>query len=425
MMFFAAILALVYASVFLAMGAWRPRYALALIFALAPFNRDISLGGPFRFSLTEVNLFLALPLLLVRPRQITFGPTLLPATAFFLSCVLSSFVDLRTSAAATLLQTGLYLIVAVTVFASLARTEEDYRPALKGYVIVSTLLAAVACVLRSGYVFGMHKNAVGASLSVGFLIALELSLSARKTAQRWSYGVALFFIAAAELISLSRGAWLSSIFGTVVIFLLRRQFRLLLRAAVVLVPMGLVVWQLLPAEQKEYAFGMSSDRENIRLRLESIHYAVRQFEEHPLLGAGTGLRKDYDATNVILLTLAETGLLGLLTFAALHAITAGAIWMGHRGLPKNSFSFSVVVIAGALVFGKLAHGLVDHYWSRGALSATWAAMGMAAGTIKMNRRRYRGAGRARRIPVTPQLVRESRGASPASVPPSRCSVSPL
>jgi hypothetical protein len=36
-----------------------------------------------------------------------------------------------------------------------------------------------------------------------------------------------------------------------------------------------------------------------------------------------------------------------------------------------------VALAGGLVLGKLAHGLVDHYWSRGALMIAWAMVGMA------------------------------------------------
>jgi len=30
-----------------------------------------------------------------------------------------------------------------------------------------------------------------------------------------------------------------------------------------------------------------------------------------------------------------------------------------------------------LVLGKLVHGMVDHYWSRGAIMIAWASVGMA------------------------------------------------
>ena len=38
---------------------------------------------------------------------------------------------------------------------------------------------------------------------------------------------------------------------------------------------------------------------------------------------------------------------------------------------------SPVALAGALVLSKFVHGLVDHYWSRGAIMVAWAAVGMA------------------------------------------------
>jgi hypothetical protein len=57
------ILALLYASAFWAIS-WRyPPVALALIFAAAPFQNDLSAGlGGVKFSFAEVNLVLALPL---------------------------------------------------------------------------------------------------------------------------------------------------------------------------------------------------------------------------------------------------------------------------------------------------------------------------------------------------------------------------
>jgi hypothetical protein len=38
---------------------------------------------------------------------------------------------------------------------------------------------------------------------------------------------------------------------------------------------------------------------------------------------------------------------------------------------------SAVSLAGAMVSAKFAHGLVDHYWSRGAIMIVWASVGMA------------------------------------------------
>jgi hypothetical protein len=37
----------------------------------------------------------------------------------------------------------------------------------------------------------------------------------------------------------------------------------------------------------------------------------------------------------------------------------------------------LLALGAALVVSRLAHGLVDHYWSRGAIMIAWAAAGMA------------------------------------------------
>jgi F0F1-type ATP synthase assembly protein I len=53
---------------------------------------------------------------------------------------------------------------------------------------------------------------------------------------------------------------------------------------------------------------------------------------------------------------------------------------------------SLIAIAAALLWGRFVHGLVDHYWSRGAISIAWVALGMAAGSVAVER----SAQRARR-----------------------------
>ena len=59
---------------------------------------------------------------------------------------------------------GLYLIVAVIVFSALPRNETDFRLALNGLIFVSVIMASAVVIKRSGYVWGLHKNGVGASL---------------------------------------------------------------------------------------------------------------------------------------------------------------------------------------------------------------------------------------------------------------------
>ena len=96
-----------------------------------------------------------------------------------------------------------------------------------------------------------------------------------------------------------------------------------------------------------------------------------------MFGVGVGLRKEYDATNIVWLTLAETGVLGLGAFLLLHAGILRMVWTTQRHLHRSDPLFSAAALGAALVTGKFIHGLVDHYWSRGPLLISWAAAGMA------------------------------------------------
>jgi cation transport ATPase len=93
--------------------------------------------------------------------------------------------------------------------------------------------------------------------------------------------------------------------------------------------------------------------------------------------------------NLLLLTLAETGLLGLVTLAYLHFVVLRMVWRLHAQLPRNSILFSVVALSGALVLSKFLHGMVDIYWSRGAIMITWASVGMATHAYFLLRRQRR------------------------------------
>lgn len=368
---------IVYAIVFWAITLWRPRYALLLILAVAPFQNDISGGGPLKFSLTEINLLLTLPVALFRARRWRFGPTFLPAVAYLLAGFLSSLVNWRDSTLTSLVQAGIYLIVVVTVFASLVRTEEDYRKALNAFVVVCCFVAITVIVQRSGFVFGLHKNGVGASLATAFVITFEFCLSEQRPRLRFAYMAASGLLACGCLVTLSRGSWLAILAGVLIVFAMRRQFALIIKMGVVLIPVVMIAWLALPSESRDYATGFETERENIRLRYESIDFALDQFRSSPLIGVGVGLRKEYDATNFFLLTIAEMGVLGALTMAILYVAMGRFLWRLHLKLPRGGMPYSLTVIAGALIFGKLAHGMVDHYWTRGSLTVAWASLGMA------------------------------------------------
>jgi len=162
-----------------------------------------------------------------------------------------------------------------------------------------------------------------------------------------------------------------------VLFLLRRQYTVLARMLVVLVPVIAVGWFFMPQESREYATGFESSRENISARYKSFDFALDNWKENRVYGVGVGLRKQYDATNVAMLTLAESGILGLVALLAIHVAFFRMIWRTQAAIPRDHALYSLLAIGAALVTDKLLHGMVDHYWSRGPIMMAWASAGMA------------------------------------------------
>jgi len=157
----------------------------------------------------------------------------------------------------------------------------------------------------------------------------------------------------------------------------RGQCRRIVQLGALLVPLVFLTWMLLPQDSKDYALSFDPERHNIKARRLNTEWVREQWMGSPLLGVGVGLRKEYDATNVLWLTLAETGPLGVLALLGVHVRLVHGFWVRRPRLLTGAPSVSSVALAGGLVLGKFAHGMVDHYWSRGALMIVWAMVGMA------------------------------------------------
>jgi hypothetical protein len=167
---------------------------------------------------------------------------------------------------------------------------------------------------------GYNKNGIGASLACALLVCIELWFSSDSQKRKIWLSAAMVVIGAGLIMSLSRGSWLGTLIGFLFIVFMRRQFRLLFKAALIFIPLIIICWRLLPESSKEYATGVGKERWNIKLRYESVDIARGEYEKNPVYGMGVGLRKEYDATNVQWLLLAETGVLGLGTFLFLHIV---------------------------------------------------------------------------------------------------------
>jgi hypothetical protein len=370
---------LVYASGFWWLVWNRPHVALMLIFAIAPFQNDIG-GGPVKFSFAEIHLGLTVPVLLVRNwitrRPIVLGPTAIPTALYFAVCLFSTFLNWRDTSLSSLLQQLLYMVMAVAVFSSLVPNEEDFKPALYGLVYVGVFMAVMGIITNYSFL-GHNKNGIGASLACALLVCIELWFSLDIQKRKTWLSAAMVVIGAGLIMSLSRGSWLGTLAGFTFMIMMRRQYRLLFKAALIFIPLILVCWRVLPQSSREYVTGVSKDRWNIKLRYESLDIARGEYEKNPVYGVGVGLRKEYDATNLQWLVLAETGVLGLATFLFVHVAFLNMVWKTRRWYPPSDFRYSLLSIAGALILYKFVHGSVDHYWSRGAITPTWASVGMA------------------------------------------------
>jgi hypothetical protein len=370
--------AVVYAGLFLSL-AWRwPQIALAMIFALAPFQNDLSGGGPVRFSIAEINLFLTLPVFLTRTimlrRRIPIGPITLPVAFYFAVCLFSSVHSWRATSLVSLIQMFLYMVAATTVFSCFFNKPRDLVVPL--YALVCVGSGVSLAMMIAPRLLNLNKNGVGASLACAVVVCAELWFVAKSVRRRAILVAAMLTITAGLIFSLSRGSWMAAITGLAVVAGLRRQFDLLLKMALLMLPGIAIFWSLLPAESREYATGFSKDRYNIQMRYESLESAGRLFHAHPMTGVGVGLRKEYDATNVIMLTLAETGAPGLATFLLIYVAVIILVVRTQRCFARDDPLYSLVALGGALALGRLAHGLVDHYWSRGAIMMAWASVGM-------------------------------------------------
>jgi len=182
----------------------------------------------------------------------------------------------------------------------------------------------------------------------------------------------------------------------VLVLLLAGRVKTSLTAFFLLAAVAAGLWQVLPKQSVEYATDVSGRAKTIHSRLVSVEAVMEQFRRSPVFGVGVGLRKDIEPHNVLVLTLGETGVAGLLFFCLMFAAafyTIRRAWRRARGDPQ---SLIVLTIGAGVLLLTLVHGMVDVYWRRGVGVIGWAAVGMAvairssprAGSAETGRRVY-------------------------------------
>ncbi len=369
------------AAAFVVLTWVAPSAALGLIVLTAPLQQDVGGLAFAKMGPSELGLALAFPVFLIKnlvmKRPVLPGPLALPVAAYLGFCGISSWNTWRGEVALiSLLQMALYFIVAVTVFASMTRQPRQLIWILYAACLTGALFAVAA--IASGFnLMGLHKNGIGSSLCMFTVICTEMWVSETRPSLRKALAVALALVSGALVLSLSRGAWVGAAAGVGIILLLRGMYREFWRLGLLMIPVVAVAWMALPQEKREYALGFERSRFNIEARYKSLDFAKEQWLSSPFWGVGVGLRKQYDATNVVMLTLAETGVPGLAGFLAVHATFFALVFRMRKEARRQERLYSLVVLGAALLTAKLMHGMVDHYWSRGPIVVAWSSVGMA------------------------------------------------
>ena len=361
-----------------------------LAFSLAPFVQELPIPGPVKISIGELTLALCIPAFFVTSLPRLRIPIFVWAAFLYIAaCLLTTFINADREAIAPLAQVVLYLVVTVVMFASFLRDPSKFRFILDGSLAVTSVLALLTYTPVAG-ALDINKNSLGASMAAGLLIAVESWFASHKAKRRrWFLTGVTILLSATLLLSLSRGSWLAAVAGLFVIIAMRRQFMLLAKLALLLIPLVVILFISLPEQKQEYALSVDPSRDNIEARINTIDDAKAAFVQHPIYGSGISYRKNIDATNLVFVSLAESGILGLSTFALVHLALFASLWRTQRKIPRSHVLYSPVALGAALVTAHLTHGMVDHYWSRGPLLQAWACAGMAAAVAATLRARNR------------------------------------
>ncbi len=388
-------LALVYCSLFMFLVWTRPQIALAGIIAVTPFVQDLGGGLPIKFSLAEVHLLLAFIVYVVKgvlTRSIRFlGPLTVPVTIYLAVLTWTSIRSgLEQEDIKALVQTFVTCGVTVAVFANMVSDAESMVRSFIWLPMFCLPIAVMEIATGSFNVFGLHKNSIGGSLAAGVLVLANLWYSQVDFRGKRYLIWLLLVLVAGLLVSLSRGAWIGTIVGLTVSGLLWGRITLALRTLLVAIPVLVLLWFLLPSEKREYATGFQVDRYNIKMRMKTQENLQEIVTKEPFFGVGIGLRKQVDATNFLLVALAESGVIGLFAIIGLFGTIVRVGFIVCRSDTKKS-----LILCGSLAVGLLAckvgHGMVDHFWGRGNGTVVWASIGvlLAAEQKVVTRRRNR------------------------------------
>jgi hypothetical protein len=403
-----AVVLIVVAGAVMVVAAIRYTQVL-MVLCCAAIAFPLSLTGEYsRMALSTtdaLSILLLIPLLSawIQRRRLNLGPAGWPLALYFTVCTLATLTGTSITwgglgQVVSLGRSLLATLVVVAVFGNLGRRGGRWAlPHLcfLGYLLGMPVMTGVMLWLfksqgiqSSMYAFGMNKNGLGPALGCGVAISLSYLLG-RLPLARTRSGTAMLLAALVTsgfglVLSLSRGAWIATAAACLLIVLCTRNIKAFLLSFLVLIPLLAVIWNVLPEQAVSYATNVSPDSSSIQARFNTISVVMDAFRSNPLCGVGVGLRKDFEPHDVLILTLGETGVVGLAAFCLMFA--AGFYtFVKARRYCQGPGDRQLLVTGAALLLLSITHGLMDVYWRRGIGVFGWVSVGIAVAI--MNRPR--------------------------------------
>lgn len=259
--------------------------------------------------------------------------------------------------------------------------------ALRIFAYACAVVASVAMIqailtnFEPVYPLGLSKNLAGEILAGGSLVAICLGRQIfTNGAERAVMPIVVLGGLAATQ---SRGAWIGLAVALILwAFYVRPSGKVIVAMVVLGVAGAVYIATSLEAESQLENSQQTSSLES-RQFFEDV--ARGDFAESPWVGQGiryyldpesgfpAPLSEDGSARpsphNVVLETLSESGVVGMLAFVVL---------LGHTAvcLLRRRTAFSVLALVS--LAGNLTHGLVDIYWLAGSLTVPWVLCGLAS-----------------------------------------------
>jgi O-antigen ligase len=389
-------LAMVYAIVVLTLGWTKPYYVLLVSMASAPFVMNVSGTGALKFSLTEINILLLsismLSKLFLAKRLVSIGKMATPVALYLALAAISSVQGgVVTADIIALLQTAIFCFLCPLLAINANLSPVQSRNLLLGYAFACLVLATLQIFVGVGHmVFGINKNNMGQNLATGLVVWICLWMDSYRGWWSRFTTSAMIVTVLGLFVTLSRGAWVGSVVGLIVIALLNRRYILLARVLALVVPVIVLMWAFLPDDSKQYATGLDSKvNRNIAARYNSRDIALTAFKQNPWIGIGVSLRKQMDATNLVFVTLGESGILGFTLFCTIQATYIVLVIRLVKSISRTDPRFFLLVVSPTLMSVRLAHAQFDHYWVRGATTMAWISIGVVLSIAAEEERRNR------------------------------------